>query len=162
MIHLQTTFNNIRTKETLKTIAPKKSLMSQCVFCKILSGELPCAKVNENKFCLAFLDINPATNGHVLCIPKKHYEFLTDVPEEELKELIIFTQKTGEAVQKAMNVNGFNILQSNHSDAGQVVPHVHFHIIPRKKGDMLSFEQSRKKLSQQELLSIAQKISGCI
>jgi histidine triad (HIT) family protein len=132
--------------------------MTECIFCKIVEGTVKSFKLNENKDCLAFLDLFPCTKGHVLCIPKKHYETIDEMPEEELKELIVFTQKTGTAVKKAMKVNGFNLLQSNHSDAGQVIPHVHFHIIPRTKEDNLSFENKRIEEKTELLEKTLEKI----
>lgn len=132
--------------------------MTECIFCKIVQGNTKSFKLNENEHCLAFLDLFPCTKGHTLCIPKKHYETIDEMPENELKELIVFTQNTGKAVKKAMQVNGFNLLQSNHSDAGQVIPHVHFHIIPRKKEDGLSFENKRCEETKENLEETLKKI----
>ncbi|MBN2127563.1 MAG: HIT domain-containing protein [Candidatus Diapherotrites archaeon] len=132
--------------------------MTECIFCKIVENKVPSYKISENKDCMSFLDIYPCTEGHVLCIPKKHYETIDEMPEEELKELIVFTQNTGKAVKKAMKVKGFNLLQSNHSDAGQVIPHVHFHIIPRKSNDGLTFENKRCEGTKEKLEETKNKI----
>ncbi len=133
--------------------------MNNCIFCKIVKKELPCFKINENKNCLAFLDINPMVKGHALCIPKKHYETLDEMPKKELEKLIIFTQETAKKIMKTMNTNAYNIIESNKPIAGQVIPHVHFHIIPRKKNDTISFENKRKQTSNKELEKIMKKIN---
>ena len=109
--------------------------MEDCIFCKIVAGEIPSTKLYENDEVLSFLDIAPAAKGHALVITKKHYATLLDVPHEELSELINTIQKIGAAVMIAMKAEGFNVIQSNNKVAGQIIPHVHFHIIPRKEGE---------------------------
>ncbi|MFH1588760.1 MAG: HIT family protein [Candidatus Diapherotrites archaeon] len=134
--------------------------MNECLFCRIIKGKIPAYKITENKDCYAFLDIYPCTEGHALCIPKKHYETIDEMPAEELKELIVFTQEIAKAVKKSTNSTGFNLLQSNHADAGQVIPHVHFHIIPRKSTDELTFENKRIEGKKEELEKIREKIKS--
>ena len=106
-----------------------------CIFCKIISNEIPSQKIFEDGNTFAFLDINPASKGHVLVIPKKHYETLVDVPEEELKQLIVSVKKIAQAILKATKASGFNVLQNNGKVAGQLVNHIHFHVIPRFEND---------------------------
>lgn len=106
-----------------------------CIFCKIIKGELPSNKIYENDKILAFLDIGPVNKGHTLVIPKEHYETIYDVPEELLKEMIVIVKKITIAVKKAVNADGINLGQSNETAAGQAVPHLHFHIMPRLKDD---------------------------
>lgn len=113
--------------------------MEDCLFCKIASGDGKAEKLYEDGKTLAFLDIFPASQGHSLVIPKKHYRTLTDMSPGDLAATIKTVQKIGKAVAKAMNAGGFNVVQSNERAAGQVVFHVHFHVIPRKEGDKLSF-----------------------
>ncbi len=125
--------------------------MDDCIFCKIVNGEIPAVKLYEDENVLSFLDIAPASKGHALVITKKHYSTLLDVPHEELGDLVKAVQKIGAAVMIAINAEGFNVLQSNHKAAGQVIPHVHFHIIPRKEGDNLSFSWEQGKAGQMEL-----------
>lgn len=109
--------------------------MDGCIFCKIIKGEIPCSKVYEDNDTLAFLDISPATplGGHTLVMPKRHYELLTDIPEIELVNLVKVLQKITKAILKISE--GANIIQNNKKVSGQLVPHVHFHIIPRKAND---------------------------
>ncbi|MAG78643.1 HIT family protein [archaeon] len=111
--------------------------MSDCIFCKIVKEEVPCSKVYEDDLVLAFLDINPVNKGHVLVISKGHYETILDIPDDVLKELILVVKKVSKAVKEGMNVRGFNVTMNNYKEAGQLVPHAHFHIIPRNGDDGL-------------------------
>jgi histidine triad (HIT) family protein len=109
-----------------------------CIFCKIVNGELKSSKVYEDEHTLAFLDISPVNYGHTLVIPKKHYENLEAIPDAELCEVIRTVKKVGLAIKKGLGVEGYNVQLNNDPAAGQVVPHIHFHITPRTKGDGLS------------------------
>tara|TARA_Y100000310_G_C20145747_1_gene562364 strand:+ start:30 stop:443 length:414 start_codon:yes stop_codon:yes gene_type:complete len=111
--------------------------MDDCIFCKIVKGEIPCSKVYEDSNVLAFLDIGPVNHGHTLVIPKEHCENLSDIPDELLKEVIVAVKKVSSAVQSGVSCDGISLNMSNGEEAGQVVPHAHFHIIPRVKGDGL-------------------------
>ena len=108
-----------------------------CIFCKIIKGELPCYKIYEDKNVLAFLDIMPVSDGHILVIPKKHYANIEDIPAEELCNLIKAVKKIGKALKDGLGVAGYNLQLNNNLIAGQTVPHIHFHIIPRKQSDGL-------------------------
>ena len=109
--------------------------MSECIFCKIVEGEIPSYRVYEDENFLAFLDITPSTDGHTIIIPKKHYETAYDLPEELLKEILVVSRKIALMLRKKLGSEGFNILNSNYSVAQQEVPHVHFHVIPRYSKD---------------------------
>ena len=136
-----------------------EELMAEdCIFCKIVSGEIPSQKVFEDENTFAFLDINPSSKGHSLVITKKHYETLVDVPEDELKQLIISVKKVSQAVIKATNSKGFNILQNNNKVAGQIVNHIHFHIIPRSESDSINFSLGSKQAEANELEKVAELI----
>ena len=111
--------------------------MDECIFCKIVKGEIPCSKVFENEKFFAFLDIGPVNKGHTLVIPKKHYKNLFDMPKEELEGYMEAIQKVSKAITKGVNADGISINMSNESAAGQVVMHAHLHIIPRFKDDGL-------------------------
>ena len=106
-------------------------MSEDCLFCKIIDGEIPCSKVFENDKILAFLDINPVNKGHTLVIPKKHFETMIDMPEELAKDMVSVVQKMSASVKKATIADGFNIVMNNYRASGQEVPHAHFHIIPR-------------------------------
>jgi histidine triad (HIT) family protein len=106
--------------------------MSQdCVFCKIARGELPAAKVFEDNEVLAFMDINPVMKGHTLVIPKAHHDPITKTPPKMLRKLITLVQRIARAQVTALEADGINVSQANGVTAGQIVPHIHFHVIPR-------------------------------
>ncbi|MSR85830.1 HIT family protein [Candidatus Woesearchaeota archaeon] len=109
--------------------------MHNCIFCKILTGEIPTLKVYEDTHAIAFLDVNPVSKGHTLVIPKTHYETLSLMPETEFLSYMATVHKVVKGLMKY--TDGVNVLQNNGKDAGQLVPHVHFHIIPRRPGDGL-------------------------
>ena len=110
-----------------------------CIFCKIAAGEIACAKLLEDDAAIAFLDIGPLAEGHVLLIPKAHYETLDRMPGDAAAAMLKHLPALGRAVQAAVGCEGFNVLQNNGRVAHQVVPHVHFHIIPRNAGDEFHF-----------------------
>ena len=105
-----------------------------CIFCKIVKGEIPAKILYEDEKTLAFLDISPRSKGHTLIIPKEHYETFEELPEEVAIDLIKTIKKVIKRL-KSLNPDGYNILNNNGPVAGQEVPHVHFHIIPRYKGE---------------------------
>ena len=106
-----------------------------CVFCQIAAGELPAHKIYEDEKFLAFLDIKPVNLGHTLVIPKQHYADLEAIPPAELAELIIVAQKIGRLLKERLGVTGYNLTENNGAVAGQIIPHLHFHVIPRHEGD---------------------------
>lgn len=113
--------------------------MSECVFCRIAQGQLPAQRVFENDHCLAFLDIAPLAEGHLLVIPRRHYHCLHDVPPDEAAEIARALPRLGRALLAVTGAAGYNLLQNNGRVAGQVVEHVHFHLIPRQEGDGLGY-----------------------
>jgi histidine triad (HIT) family protein len=134
-----------------------------CVFCKIVKGEIPAIKILEDELNLAFLDIKPRSPGHTLAIPKKHYEKLEDIPEEEVKELMGFIHKLIKVIPKAVDAQGFNLGINNGRVAGQEVMHVHFNIIPRFEGDNGLPIQGLVKLEvKEDLNSIGEKIRSLL
>jgi histidine triad (HIT) family protein len=106
-----------------------------CLFCKMVTGQIPVAKIYEDDAVLAFLDIGPLSDGHALVIPKQHFEKLHDCPAELLGKVTSRLGKIAAAIVAAMNSDGYNILCNNGRAAGQLVEHLHFHIIPRNAGD---------------------------
>ncbi len=106
-----------------------------CLFCKIAAHEVDSNIVYEDDKVIAFLDINPVNPGHVLVVPKHHAEQLLELPDEDLFPVMTVTKKVMKALMDQPDVDGVNIMQNNYTAAGQVVPHVHFHVIPRKTGD---------------------------
>lgn len=109
--------------------------MENCIFCKILRGEIPCFKVYEDDKVLAFEDINPICDGHTLVIPKIHAENLWEIPPEDLAAIHLASQKVARAISKALKPTGLAALQLNGKGANQLVMHYHLHLVPRGSGD---------------------------
>ena len=108
-----------------------------CLFCKMVAGQIPVAKIYEDKVVLSFLDIGPISDGHTLVIPKQHFEKLHECPAELLGQVFTRIGKIAGAVAAAMNSDGYNLLCNNGRAAGQLIEHLHFHIVPRTNGDGL-------------------------
>jgi histidine triad (HIT) family protein len=104
------------------------------IFAKILRGEVPCVKVYEDDKTLAFMDVMPESDGHVLVVPKEPAENILDLSAEGLAAVMATTQKVARAVDKALKPGGILLKQYNRAPAGQSVFHVHFHIVPRHEG----------------------------
>lgn len=102
-----------------------------CIFCRIVRGEIPSARVYEDADVMAFMDISPVVKGHTLVIPKGHHNRITDAPVEALQKVIAVVQRIAAAQVAGLRADGISISQVNGPIAGQVVPHVHFHVIPR-------------------------------
>ena len=117
-----------------------ESRASSCLFCRIARGELPSAKVFETEHLLAFLDTAPVSRGHTLLIPKGHYENVIEAPPEVLADLARHLPAVARGVLKATGAEGLALWQLNGRCAGQVVMHVHFHILPRSGGDSVRFD----------------------
>ena len=128
-------------------------MKNNCVFCAIAEGEIPSFKVYEDDLVLAYLDINPFSEGHTLVIPKAHYTGLLDTPADVLKELVVRVQKVAAHLKGALPCDGFNILQNNGEAAGQTVKHLHFHIVPRYAGEPLVFESHKGDMEELKALA---------
>lgn len=119
----------------LGSLLRKGGIMDACIFCKIVSGQIPCIKIFENEDVLSFLDIGPISDGHTLVIPKQHYETVAQCPPEVMEKVGRVLPKIALAVQQGMDSDAYNVLCNNGRAAGQLVDHVHFHIIPRNSND---------------------------
>lgn len=111
--------------------------MQDCLFCKIIAGEIPSTKIYEDEKTFAFLDIKPVNPGHTLVVPKQHSTQLLDASDETVRELMSATRKIAQAVVSALGLEGFNIEVNCGAVAGQIVSHLHLHIIPRNAEDGL-------------------------
>jgi len=129
-----------------------------CVFCKMVAGQIPVTKIYEDEVILAFLDIGPISDGHTLVIPKKHFEKLHDCPDELLGGVGSRLGKIAKAVAAGMNSQGYNVLCNNGKAAGQLVGHLHFHIIPRNNGDGVFARWPAYEYEQGKIEAIAAKI----
>jgi len=112
-------------------------MIENCVFCKIVAGQLPCDKVYEDDLVLCFLDIAPLNPGHALLIPKEHHTSATTLPDEAAARMFQLAPRLAQALVRATDSGGFNLILSNGTPAGQVVPHVHLHLVPRRADDGL-------------------------
>lgn len=132
-----------------------------CIFCKIISGEIPAEKIYEDEDFLAFLDIIPINAGHTLLIPKNHYENIFEMPDDILKKISLKLRDLGAKVKEGMNAGGLNIGMNNSPAAGQIVPHAHFHLIPRYLKDGHKHWEGRK-YKDGEMAKVAEEIKDKI
>ncbi len=131
-----------------------------CIFCKIIEGELPSYKVYEDEHTYAFLDINPVSDGHVLIVPKIHEQYVEKLPEKVHEALFSSVRKLVKPTQDAMEAPASNIIINNGPNAGQIVYHVHVHIIPRSKpiGNSFFTNTLRQMKNESYFMEIAEKI----
>lgn len=132
---------------------------ADCLFCKIVAGEIPCHRVFENDRVLAFLDINPLSVGHTVVIPRAHAVRFEQLSEDDAAALAGAIGPLADRILSAVGWEDYNLLQNNGSSAGQVVMHVHFHIIPRRANDDLGFRWKPRPAGPDELSALASKIS---
>jgi histidine triad (HIT) family protein len=132
--------------------------VNDCVFCKMVAGQIPVTKIYEDNVVLSFLDIGPISDGHTLVIPKQHFEKLHQCPAEILGRVASRLGKIAKAVAAAMNSDSYNVLCNNGRAAGQLVEHLHFHIIPRNTGDGVFNRWPAYKYEKGEIEDIAVKI----
>ena len=138
-------------------------MTDDCIFCQIVAGKIPCARVYEDDHALAFLDISPLAEGHTLVIPKRHAPDLFSIAPAEMAALAPVLSKVGRAICQAVVAPALNLLAANGKEAGQIVFHVHFHLIPRRAGDGLGFRwQSRGRQPAAALSDVAQRIADCL
>jgi histidine triad (HIT) family protein len=130
-----------------------------CIFCKIVAGEIPATKVFEDQACVASLDIGPLADGHVLVIPKTHAATLDEMTAEDAGAMLRNLPALAKAVRAATGCQGLNILQNNGTVAHQVVMHVHFHIIPRTGGDAFCFNWPAGEYPPGRMEQLARDIS---
>ena len=136
-----------------------------CIFCRIVQGNAPSYKVYEDQHTVAFLDLKPVADGHVLLITREHKQYIEDLPEETSEALMKALIKIVPPIQRAMEATDSNIGINNGPNAGQIIPHVHIHIIPRptKAGPMLFSSVARfKPRSKEYYEEIAAKIRKAI
>ena len=136
--------------------------MEDCIFCKIVKGELPSTKIYEDEDILAFLDINPINIGHSLIIPKKHYVNIYDTPEDTLGNMMKVAKIISKSIKTELKADGVNVTMNSDPAAGQVVFHSHLHVIPRVTSDGFGLWQGRRPYEEGEAKGIAEKIAKSI
>jgi histidine triad (HIT) family protein len=136
--------------------------MQDCIFCKIVSGQIPARIVRQNEKAVAFLDAFPLAAGHALVVPKAHYQKVQDMATADAQAVFQLVHEMVGRVESATGAAASTIAVHNGKEAGQEVPHVHVHIIPRKQGDgagpVHSMFKNRPKLSTQEMDALAEKM----
>ena len=134
-------------------------LVKECVFCKIIRGEIPCCKVYEDDLILAFLDIAPFNIGHTVIIPKDHQNSITTLDEIYANRIIKIAPKIGVALMRTINAEGFNLFLNNGSVAGQTVWHCHMHVLSRFAGDKVVISSEPQKYdSMDQMAELAGKL----
>lgn len=134
----------------------------ECIFCAIVEGKIPAAKVYENEQVFAFMDIAPANPGHLLIIPKQHYRNIFDMPAEVGTKIMEAAVPLATAIRKALNPDGLNLFQSNEAAGFQTVFHFHLHLIPRWEGDPLRLPWKPSEGDFEEISNIATKIQEAL
>lgn len=135
--------------------------MHDCIFCKIIAGEIPAEKIYEDEHTYSFLDINPNNFGHTLVLPKKHYENVFDLPTDTLQHMQATAQKIAKAL-KQFGADGVNIISNNDKAAGQLVFHAHTHVIPRHIDDGYKHWSQKKYESDEQLKETGEKIRAAL
>lgn len=136
-------------------------MMEDCIFCKIIAGEIPSTKVYEDDKVFCFLDIAPINKGHTLVIPKKHAENLYSIPRDDLAFCVEACQSMAKALKASLRCDGVNLGMNNEKPAGQLVLHAHFHVIPRYEGDGLKHWPGGA-YAEGEAEELATKIQGSL
>ncbi|HEX3536438.1 MAG TPA: HIT family protein [Stellaceae bacterium] len=129
-----------------------------CIFCKIVAGQIPCFKLYEDGETLAFMDINPVHDGHCLVISKAHHPTVFDIDPEAFAAVSRAVVKIAGAVNKAVAPDGLNLVQSNGPGAAQSVPHFHVHVLPRRLGDELKVNWELKPGDRDRIAAVAERI----
>ena len=130
-----------------------------CPFCGIASGKIPASIVYEDDTVLAFMDLNPASIGHTLVVPREHWENIYEVPEKLLAELAAVVKRVCVAVKKTVDADGIKVVQLNGRAAGQMVMHLHFHVIPAvSKAEGVMEHRGRFTPERKDLDELARKI----
>jgi len=131
-----------------------------CIFCKIVAGELPAKVVQEDEHTLAFLDINPWTRGHALVIPRRHARNLLDIDEEDLAHVMAAAKQLALRMREKLGCDGINLLVSSEPAAWQTVFHLHAHVIPRYEDDPLRLPGAPQQVDEDELAGVARELDG--
>jgi histidine triad (HIT) family protein len=131
-----------------------------CIFCRIVAGDIPCFKLFEDEDTLAFMDINPVHDGHCLVIPKAHYPTIFEIAPAAFAAVARAAIKLARAVNQAVTPDGLNLVQSNGKGAAQSVSHLHIHILPRRLGDGLLVNWELKPGDMAHIAAVAERIRG--
>jgi len=130
-----------------------------CIFCKIISGDIPAIRVLDEARVIAFMDINPSAKGHLLVVPKKHAENIFEIEKDDLSAVFRAVKRCAMAIKEALNADGATVLQLNGKASDQVVPHLHVHVIPRWNNDGLTVSTwEMKPGDMEEIQALADQV----
>lgn len=132
-----------------------------CIFCRIVAGDAPCQRVHEDELTLTFMDLFPVGAGHLLVVPKRHYENILEADEASLLAVMVNSRRLAHALKAALAPDGIGIHQLNGAAAGQTVFHYHMHLIPRNTGDPLTLH-GRKQAEEEVLEAMAERIRAAL
>jgi histidine triad (HIT) family protein len=133
-----------------------------CIFCKIVAGQIPCCKLLEDETTIAFMDVNPVNPGHALSVAKGHWPTVDVIPAEVLAAVAKTAQRVAKAVIGELKPVGVNLLQANGAGAGQSVPHLHIHIMPRRANDGVSLNWEYKPGDKAEIEAIYKRLKAAL
>lgn len=133
--------------------------MSECIFCRIASGEIPSATIYEDEDFRVILDLGPASKGHALIIPKQHYANLYELPDELASKAMVLAKRIITKMKDVVACDGYNLVQNNGESAGQTVFHFHLHLIPRNEGDQVGVTWKPGTLTEEDKKEILEKFS---
>ena len=134
----------------------------ECIFCKIRDRQISALIVYEDKDTMAFLDINPVNLGHTLVVPKEHIDSFLNAKNDTLTSVTLTTQRVAAGIKKSLNADGINIIINNGKAAGQVIFHLHLHVIPRLQTDGLKHWKGKSNIPEKDLHAIAEKIKKAL
>jgi histidine triad (HIT) family protein len=150
------------SNDDLNSLSPEEIIEMQrknCIFCKIIHGEIPSNEIYSDDKVFVILDINPASDGHCLILPKHHYQILPQIPDELIGYLSVIAKRTSRALLKSIGIKGTTIFIANGAIAGQKAPHFMIHVIPRKRNDLL-FQLPKHASDEKKLEEITKKLSA--
>lgn len=133
--------------------------MDDCIFCRIANGTIPSKTLYEDESFRVILDVNPATKGHALILPKEHAADLYELPDEAAKDVLVLAKKMAKTMRDRLGCDGLNLVQNNGEAAGQTVPHFHIHLIPRYAGDGQTLGWEPREAASEELEEIRRKMT---
>jgi histidine triad (HIT) family protein len=133
-------------------------MSNDCVFCRIVRGEEFAWRIYEDEAVLAFLDISPVSEGHVLVVPKEHYDGILAIPEEQLVEVARATKLIAERIAAKLGVPEFNVMHASGKSAQQTVAHFHFHVVPRRPNDGMDLWFKPRSFTETKFAALVKKI----
>jgi histidine triad (HIT) family protein len=136
--------------------------VDDCVFCKIIDGQLPSMKIDEDDSTLTFMDIHPLTSGHCLVVPKRHAATIFEADVHDLEATMVAAKRVALAIQEALRPDGLNVLQANGAAAFQSVPHFHLHLIPRWADDGKGFDWKVVPGNREVIMKMGERIRSAL